>query len=207
MDCAGGNRFPQYRGAPVFLIALPVLYMILITLLVPISMVTKWVLMGRYRADNHPLWGVYYLRWWMVRLPSVAGPLVSYFRAQHVCRDCHIRSIARVGMQICHSFVTDIFSCVPQVRLFTKVALSLGSSPFTGSTLLVYIYRVLGVKIGKRVLIESLELSEFDLIEIGDDCVIEVSTTTHWESHLLLGVHNAAELAVAVIPVLESSGF
>jgi non-ribosomal peptide synthetase-like protein len=28
---------------------------------------TKWLVIGRYREGDHPLWGLYYLRWWLVR--------------------------------------------------------------------------------------------------------------------------------------------
>ena len=27
----------------------------------------KWLVIGRYRAGDHPLWGAYYFRWWFVR--------------------------------------------------------------------------------------------------------------------------------------------
>ena len=31
-----------------------------------LGILTKWVVIGRYRAGRYPLWGQYYLRWWYV---------------------------------------------------------------------------------------------------------------------------------------------
>jgi hypothetical protein len=64
--------------------------------------------------------------------------------------------------------------CLHQVRMFTKVALIFGSAWFAGTTIMPHIYRAFGAKIGKRVTIRTLDLAEADLVEIGDDCVIEV---------------------------------
>jgi non-ribosomal peptide synthetase-like protein len=39
-----------------------------------ISIVGKWLLIGRYRAGSHPLWGFYYLRFWLAnRLHTSSG--------------------------------------------------------------------------------------------------------------------------------------
>jgi non-ribosomal peptide synthetase-like protein len=54
-----------------------------------VSIAAKWVLIGRYRPGDHPLWGWFYLRWWLCRrlqaLSGVGGlagtPLLPlYFR-------------------------------------------------------------------------------------------------------------------------------
>jgi non-ribosomal peptide synthetase-like protein len=54
-----------------------------------LSIAAKWLIIGRYRAGAHPLWGSYYLRWWLVaRLQAMSGagllagtPLMSvYYR-------------------------------------------------------------------------------------------------------------------------------
>ncbi|SHE87734.1 non-ribosomal peptide synthetase terminal domain of unknown function [Seinonella peptonophila] len=31
-----------------------------------LSIITKWTIIGRYRAGTYPLWGYYYYRWWLV---------------------------------------------------------------------------------------------------------------------------------------------
>ncbi len=54
-----------------------------------VSIAAKWLIIGRYRAGAYPLWGSYYLRWWLVaRLQAMSGagilagtPLLSlYYR-------------------------------------------------------------------------------------------------------------------------------
>ena len=60
--------------------------------------------------------------------------------------------------------------------MFTKVAMIFGCAWFAGTTIMPHIYRAFGAKIGKRVTIRTLDLAECDLVEIGDDCVIEVCT-------------------------------
>lgn len=54
-----------------------------------LSVVVKWLVIGRYRAGDYPLWGGYYFRWWLVRrfadviaTPYIAGtPMIrTYYR-------------------------------------------------------------------------------------------------------------------------------
>ena len=54
-----------------------------------LSVIVKWLVIGRYRAGDYPLWGSYYFRWWLVRrfadviaTPYIAGtPLIAtYYR-------------------------------------------------------------------------------------------------------------------------------
>jgi non-ribosomal peptide synthetase-like protein len=64
-----------------------------------ISIAAKWALIGRYKPGTHPLWGAYYVRWWLVSsLQTLSGvgmfcgtPLMStYYRLMgaKVGRDC-----------------------------------------------------------------------------------------------------------------------
>src|ERR1019366_9559717 len=43
-----------------------------VMLLVPIAV--KWILIGRYRPDVHPLWGWFYFRWWLATTLEAAVP-------------------------------------------------------------------------------------------------------------------------------------
>jgi non-ribosomal peptide synthetase-like protein len=54
-----------------------------------LSILVKWVVIGRFRAGSYPLWGLYYFRWWFVRrfsdviaTPYLAGtPMIrGYYR-------------------------------------------------------------------------------------------------------------------------------
>ncbi|WP_242095766.1 Pls/PosA family non-ribosomal peptide synthetase [Sphingomonas sp. CROZ-RG-20F-R02-07] len=54
-----------------------------------LSIAVKWIVIGRYKAGDYPLWGGYYFRWWLVRrvigataTPYLAGtPMIrGYYR-------------------------------------------------------------------------------------------------------------------------------
>lgn len=53
------------------LASLVVLYPALV--FVPVAV--KWLVIGRYRAGSHPLWGSYYFRWWFVTTVEAAVPV------------------------------------------------------------------------------------------------------------------------------------
>ena len=44
-------------------------------LLLLASIALKWIVIGRYRAGEHPLWGVYYFRFWLVNTIQSAIPV------------------------------------------------------------------------------------------------------------------------------------
>ncbi|MBF0542844.1 MAG: amino acid adenylation domain-containing protein [Candidatus Riflebacteria bacterium] len=57
-------------GIPVF--GAFVLWFGMYLLMFPISIIGKWLIIGRYRPGVYPVWGFYYLRWWLVeRLQSM----------------------------------------------------------------------------------------------------------------------------------------
>jgi non-ribosomal peptide synthetase-like protein len=56
---------------PVFLGTIAALYPIMIGLVIA----SKWILIGKYRSGSYPLWGFYYLRWWLARLIQQIVPL------------------------------------------------------------------------------------------------------------------------------------
>ena len=43
-------------------------------LMLALSIPIKWLLIGRVRAGDYPLWGAYYFRWWLVRRFSALAP-------------------------------------------------------------------------------------------------------------------------------------
>jgi hypothetical protein len=61
-----------------------------------------------------------------------------------------------------------------QVRMLTRTGLSLGMAFITDTELICIVYRLLGAKIGRRCKIGTLSITEWDLVEIGDDCIIAV---------------------------------
>ena len=94
----------------------------------------KWLMMGRYRPCEKPLWSPFVWRTEAVTalLDSFASP-----------------------------FFLDL----------------LAGTPF-----IVWFFRLLGAKIGKRVYLDTTELTEFDLVKIGDDAAVNHDCTL--QTHL-----------------------
>ena len=76
------NRVTALAFSGLSFIAIPPLAMFA-------SILVKWVVIGRFRAGDYPLWGLYYFRWWFVRrfseviaTPYLAGTpmLRAYYR-------------------------------------------------------------------------------------------------------------------------------
>lgn len=55
-------------GALGFFCIIPPLFSI-------ISVVVKWVVIGRFKAGDYPLWGTYYFRWWLVNTMQGLAPM------------------------------------------------------------------------------------------------------------------------------------
>lgn len=94
----------------------------------------KWLMMGRYRACERPLWSPFVWRTEAVTalLDSFASP-----------------------------FFLDLLAGTPFICWF---------------------FRLLGAKIGKRVYLDTTELTEFDLVSIGDDAAVNHDCTL--QTHL-----------------------
>jgi non-ribosomal peptide synthetase-like protein len=51
-----------------------------------------------------------------------------------------------------------------------------------GTPLMCWFYRSMGMKIGRRVYLDSSEFTEFDLVTLGDDAILNVESTI--QTHL-----------------------
>jgi non-ribosomal peptide synthetase-like protein len=87
-----------------------------------ITVVLKWVLVGKYKPEQHPMWT--YKVW-------ISEAITSTYEALSV------------------PFVLDYMRGTPWLPL---------------------LLRLLGVKIGKRVWMDTTDITEYDMVEIGDDC-------------------------------------
>jgi non-ribosomal peptide synthetase-like protein len=66
-----------------------------------VSILAKWLIIGRYRSGSYPLWGAYYFRWWLARQmqgivpiwPLIGTPFVAwYYRLMgaQIGKDCYL---------------------------------------------------------------------------------------------------------------------
>ena len=112
----------------------PLLYMLAGTSAALMLVAFKWLLIGRYRSCERPLWSHFVWRTEVVTslLDNYASP-----------------------------FFLDMLTGTPYVCMF---------------------FRLLGVKIGRRVYLDTTELTEFDLIHIGSDVAVNLDCTL--QTHL-----------------------
>jgi non-ribosomal peptide synthetase-like protein len=112
----------------------PVLYFLTGLAAVLITILLKWLLVGRYRPSTWPLWCTFVWRSELVNSlhESLAG-----------------------------AYLMDML---------------------TGTPLLCWYFRLLGMKVGKRVYLDTAEFTEFDLVRLGDDAVLNVEATI--QTHL-----------------------
>ncbi|KAH7401303.1 hypothetical protein BKA66DRAFT_585266 [Pyrenochaeta sp. MPI-SDFR-AT-0127] len=123
------SRFPLAKSIEgrLFLLMLVIFgCTTVVSLIAPIvGILTKWIIIGRYREGMYPMWASYHNRWWFTQKT----------------------------LQICGK-ASGIFNRFPwSQKLY---------------------YRLLGAKIGRNVTIhEKAQLGEYDLIEIGDDTILD----------------------------------
>lgn len=99
-----------------------------------LMVVFKWLMMGRYRPCERPLWSPFVWR------TEAVTALLDNFASP---------------------FFLDLLAGTPFICWF---------------------FRLLGAKIGRRVYLDTTELTEFDLIRIGDDVVVNLDCTL--QTHL-----------------------
>ncbi len=121
-------------STPVLILVFPVLYAAFGLLAALFTVALKWVVIGRYRPGEHPLWSPFV---WRTELVSA---------------------------------VHEHLACLFFVEM-------LHGTPFSA-----WYYRLLGMKVGKRVFMNTGEVTEFDLVDIGDDAVLNEDCTL--QTHL-----------------------
>ena len=84
-----------------FLLCIWATHTILALVLPMFAILTKWVLIGRYKPGMYPLWGQYYLRWWFVTRVVDACGIGPFFRYNNWCRCWYYRLLgAKVGQNV-----------------------------------------------------------------------------------------------------------
>jgi non-ribosomal peptide synthetase-like protein len=68
-------------------------------LMLVVSIAAKWLIVGRYRAGNYPLWGWYYFRWWLVTSIQATVP-ISYLTGTPLLAIYYRLLGARIGRDV-----------------------------------------------------------------------------------------------------------
>ena len=128
------GEVPLTETLGLMLLLLPLLYTACGIVAITFTVLMKWLLVGRYRPGEKPLWCTFVWR----------NELIN---ALHE----HLADAWLVGM--------------------------LTRTPFV-----CWYFRLLGAKIGRRVYMETTDFSEFDLVTIGDEVVLNADCTI--QTHL-----------------------
>jgi non-ribosomal peptide synthetase-like protein len=115
-----------------------------------LSIVAKWLIIGRYKPGSYPLWGWYYLRWWLVtRLQAISGagflagtPLfVTYLRLMGAkvgkncliaTAHCHIFDLLRIGSNSSICAESQLLGYRVEDGLLKIGSISIGNDCFIG---------------------------------------------------------------------------
>ncbi len=66
------NRSFDVQKALLVLLSYGLLY---IPVTCVVALLSKWLIIGRYKEGSYPLWGIYYFRWWLSRLLQALFPM------------------------------------------------------------------------------------------------------------------------------------
>lgn len=124
----------SFLSVPIFILLAPIISLMLAVGATLLIALMKFVIIGRYKKMEKPLWSTYVWR---------------------------------------SELITALYE---NVTVPILVNFLLGT-PFVG-----YVLRLFGVKVGKRVYLETTYLSEFDLVTIEDHAMINANTTL--QTHL-----------------------
>ena len=115
-------------------LAFPLLYAAACGIFVGVAIVLKWLLVGRYRPCERPLWSGFVWR-------------------------------------------TELVTALHDFFVAPLLLESLRGTPF-----LAWYFRLMGASIGRRVYLDTVQISEFDLVTIGDDACLDADATL--QTHL-----------------------
>jgi non-ribosomal peptide synthetase-like protein len=121
-------------AAPLLLLLFPMLYVVAGVGATLFSAALKWLLMGRYRPCERPLWSVFV---WKTEL------------------------VTSLRENLADLYLLDVLK---------------------GTPFLALCFRLFGTKVGRRVYLETTDLTEFDLVRIGDDAALNRDCTI--QTHL-----------------------
>ena len=149
------------------LASLIVLYPVMLA--IPIAL--KWLVIGRYRAGNYPLWGFYYFRWWLVTTLEAAVP-VAYLAGTPLL-NIYLRLMgAKVGPNVhlsSNNFaVYDLLSIGEGASLNADAAL-------LGYTVEDGFLKLGAISIGKRCFVGTRSSLSFNTVMQDDSALDDLS--------------------------------
>ncbi|MCC7476797.1 MAG: amino acid adenylation domain-containing protein [Pirellulales bacterium] len=133
-----------------------------------LTIAVKWVVIGRYRAGEYPLWGIYYFRWWLVSRMQILAwtelyhgtPLINlYFRL--------------MGAKVGRNSILDATNCVAYDLLTVGEDTCIGAeTQFLGYRVEEGMLKFGTIKIGSRCFVGTQSALGLNT-EMGDDARLD----------------------------------
>jgi non-ribosomal peptide synthetase-like protein len=143
-------------------------FVVLPPLLLLGSIVFKWLVIGRVRAGEYPLWGAYYFRWWLVR--RVLETVASQYLAGTPAYTIYYRLLgARIGRDAV--LLCDFIDAADLVTIGEEASLDAGSMLAT-SAVEGGLLRLGTVTVGARATIGAMAVIGRDAA-VGDDAALD----------------------------------
>ncbi|KAL4545101.1 hypothetical protein Ndes2526B_g02216 [Nannochloris sp. 'desiccata'] len=172
------GRVDYYTGRLAASLLAPIAFLMWGLTLLVLTFLVKWILIGRYKPGTYPLWGWYYLRWWIVhRMARVSEAVLQVVVGTPICT-MYLRLMgASIGYnaQMYTSFVTefDLISIGRNSTIGEDVMLS-GHSIERGYLVLGPIYIAENCSVGMLSIImphtsldHSVALAPMSMVPLG----------------------------------------
>ena len=157
-----------------------------------LAIATKWLLIGRYKAGEYPLWGWFYLRWW------VATRFLQMSGSQLLCGSPLLNIFYRfMGAKIGPNVCLDTSACVA----FDLISIGADSSICADTHILGYrveegLLKIGPVAIGERCFVGIHCALGLDS-QLEDDCRLEDFTAVDDNQVIVKGSQMSGSPAVA----------
>ena len=132
------------------------------------SVAVKWLVIGRYRAGDYPLWGAYYFRWWFVRrfMEVIATP---YLSGTPLIRGYYRLLGARIGKR---AFIGRVPIDIPDLVSIGDDAIVSDYAMLATSAVERGMLRIGAATIGNGAFLGSMAVMGRDAV-LGDHAVLE----------------------------------
>jgi non-ribosomal peptide synthetase-like protein len=146
------------------------------------GLLVKWIVIGRYKAGEHPVWGQYYFRWWFVNKVLEFIPL-RYLAGSQLLNIYYRLMGAKIGSNV--YLGSEDISCFDLISIGDHTHINEGAS-LCSYTIENGHIRFGSIHIGKRVCVQASTLIR-ENCTIADDVVINDLTMIPPGSHLAKG--------------------
>jgi non-ribosomal peptide synthetase-like protein len=143
-------------------------FVVMPPLVICLSIVVKWLVIGRFRAGDYPLWGAYYFRWWFVKRFLAIIP-IEFLAGTPLLRLYYRLLGARIGRDVFLG-LSDL-DAPDLVRIGDGAVLSEGALLATTSVERGLL-RIGAATIGARAHLGTMAVVGRNAI-VGDDAVLE----------------------------------